>query len=140
MHAPVKQIDTAMIKGTWCSGITSASHAEGPGFKSQCVHLCRARGPGARPRVCPSGWQDEAVPPRQHSFRHSGCAGRIFAITYFARERAKLFPGGARISSSCQRAHKLVLPLGRPQALGSAPRAISFGFQSLNPYVSNTYL
>ena len=24
--------------GTWCSGITSASHAEGPGFKSQCVH------------------------------------------------------------------------------------------------------
>ena len=32
-----------LFKGTWCSGITSASHAEGPGFKSQCVHfhLCR---------------------------------------------------------------------------------------------------
>ena len=28
-----------MSKGTWCSGITSASHAEGPGFKSQCVHF-----------------------------------------------------------------------------------------------------
>ena len=28
--------------GTWCSGITSASHAEGPGFKSQCVHSCAA--------------------------------------------------------------------------------------------------
>jgi hypothetical protein len=27
-----------LAKGTWCSGITSASHAEGPGFKSQCVH------------------------------------------------------------------------------------------------------
>ena len=27
-------------KGTWCSGITSASHAEGPGLKSQCVHAC----------------------------------------------------------------------------------------------------
>ena len=27
------------LKGTWCSGITSAPHAEGPGFKSQCVHL-----------------------------------------------------------------------------------------------------
>ena len=27
------------FKGTWCSGITSASHAEGPGLKSQCVHL-----------------------------------------------------------------------------------------------------
>ena len=26
------------LKGTWCSGITSASHAEGPGFKSQWVH------------------------------------------------------------------------------------------------------
>ena len=23
--------------GSWCSGITSASHAEGPGFKSQWV-------------------------------------------------------------------------------------------------------
>ena len=28
----------ALAEGTWCSGITSASHAEGPGFKSQCVH------------------------------------------------------------------------------------------------------
>ena len=28
-----------VLKGTWCSGITSASHAEGPGLKSQCVHL-----------------------------------------------------------------------------------------------------
>ena len=25
--------------GTWCSGITSASHAEGPGFNPQCVHF-----------------------------------------------------------------------------------------------------
>jgi hypothetical protein len=28
-----------IAKGTWCSGITSASHAEGPGFKSQCVQF-----------------------------------------------------------------------------------------------------
>ena len=27
--------------GTWCSGITSAPHAEGSGFKSQCVHVLR---------------------------------------------------------------------------------------------------
>ena len=27
----------AGFKGTWCSGITSAPHAEGPGLKSQCV-------------------------------------------------------------------------------------------------------
>ena len=26
--------------GAWCSGITSASHAEGPGFNPQCVHFC----------------------------------------------------------------------------------------------------
>ena len=24
--------------GTWCSGFTSASHTEGPGFNPQCVH------------------------------------------------------------------------------------------------------
>ena len=30
--------------GSWCSGITSASHAEGPGFKSQWVHFCRKVG------------------------------------------------------------------------------------------------
>ena len=30
-------------EGTWCSGITSASHAGGPGFNPQCVHhLCFA--------------------------------------------------------------------------------------------------
>ena len=28
--------------GTWCSGLTSTPHAEGPGFKSQCVHLFEA--------------------------------------------------------------------------------------------------
>ena len=25
--------------GTWCSGITPAQHAGGPGFNPQCVHL-----------------------------------------------------------------------------------------------------
>ena len=30
-------------RGTWSSGITSVSHAEGSGLKSQCVHVCRAR-------------------------------------------------------------------------------------------------
>ena len=36
-----KNIDISEIifTGSWCSGITSASHAEGPGFKSQWVHL-----------------------------------------------------------------------------------------------------
>ena len=31
--------ELALTRGTWCSGITSASHAEGPGFKSQCVQV-----------------------------------------------------------------------------------------------------
>ena len=26
------------FKGTWCSGITPAQHAGGPGFNPQCVH------------------------------------------------------------------------------------------------------
>ncbi len=46
--------------GTWCSGITSALHAEGPGFNPQCVHNCCTPGmcvcfslrqPQARPAV-----------------------------------------------------------------------------------------
>ena len=36
--AMVWENSAAIPMGTWCSGITSASHAEGPGFKSQCVH------------------------------------------------------------------------------------------------------
>lgn len=31
--------------GAWCSGITSASHAEGPGFKSQCVQFLPGKPP-----------------------------------------------------------------------------------------------
>ena len=55
------------LKGTWCSGITSAPHAEGPGFKSQCVHLLHMsksksgnsfrmasqKPPAPRPGMCP---------------------------------------------------------------------------------------
>ena len=42
--------------GTWCSGITSAPHAEGPGFKSQCVHMGRMlqRRPQAQPPTRPT--------------------------------------------------------------------------------------
>ena len=35
----VQMLCALLSRGTWCSGITSASHAEGPGLKSQCVHL-----------------------------------------------------------------------------------------------------
>jgi hypothetical protein len=30
-------------KGTWCSGITPAQHAGGPGFNPQCVHIDSAQ-------------------------------------------------------------------------------------------------
>ena len=45
--------------GTWCSGITSAPHAEGPEFKSQCVHAsveCEALGVNCGTAVLESGW------------------------------------------------------------------------------------
>ena len=46
----VVQISLGCIehRGTWCSGITSASHAEGPGFKPQCVHFLSVHAQGKR--------------------------------------------------------------------------------------------
>ena len=32
----------ALHSGTWCSGITTAQHAGGPGFNPQCVHASDA--------------------------------------------------------------------------------------------------
>ena len=50
------------LKGTWCSGITSAPHAEGPGFKSQCVHDYQMN----RPDVSmPSAWQPQSIDATQ---------------------------------------------------------------------------
>ena len=45
--------------GTWCSGITSASHAEGPGFKSQCVHDVWQRCAFTWPTKWPRGTMDQ---------------------------------------------------------------------------------
>ena len=42
-------------RGTWCSGITSASHAEGPGFKSQCVHFKMLRAAYVHTCLIPRG-------------------------------------------------------------------------------------
>ena len=36
------------LSGTWCSGITPAQHAGGPGFNPQRVHACAARAVFAR--------------------------------------------------------------------------------------------
>ena len=46
----VQRRDTipSLLKGTWCSGITSAPHAEGPGLNPQCVHVQEKRSPGTQ--------------------------------------------------------------------------------------------
>ena len=41
---PLLQTYDEIYLGTWCNGITSASHAEGPGFKSQCDHFSHLLG------------------------------------------------------------------------------------------------
>ena len=46
------------LKGTWCSGITSAPHAEGPGFKSQCVHAYQLISPHV---PMPSAWPPQSI-------------------------------------------------------------------------------
>ena len=52
-YAQNKSCAAKTLWGTWCSGITSAPHAEGPGFKSQCVHVSRMlqRRPQAQPPI-----------------------------------------------------------------------------------------
>ena len=45
--SPVLNIPRTHLKGLWCSGITSASHAEGPGLNPQQVHIA-TRAPHAR--------------------------------------------------------------------------------------------
>ena len=61
-----------MQMGTWCSCITSASHAEGPGFKSQCIHfsiLLQAVPMRCHPlrSSCPEAWQHNAQPSENKS-------------------------------------------------------------------------
>ena len=48
--------------GTWCSGITSAPHAEGPGCNPQSVHACRELFIGAQPYLLRHICSDMANP------------------------------------------------------------------------------
>ena len=61
--------------GTWCSGITSAPHAEGPGLKSQCVHW-RVRSAAA----AAVGVQGTLLHP-------------CFVLSYYAQRLCRLFWG-----------------------------------------------
>ena len=48
-------------RGTWCSGITPAQHAGGPGFNAQCVQTEEARLWGASEAVS----RGSGAPPSQ---------------------------------------------------------------------------
>ena len=60
----------APLRGTWCSGITSAPHAEGPGFKSQCVQSFAAGDAWAG--ACSVGMHLGLRPQLQHPELASG--------------------------------------------------------------------
>ena len=51
-----------MSLGTWCSGITSASHAEGPGFNPQCVHF--VHNPICPLRMNSLSWKTKHIPTK----------------------------------------------------------------------------
>lgn len=61
----------ARSPGSWCSGITSASHAEGPGFKSQWVHslpaspVCHQQQFGNLPSASPASKKKPITQGRQ---------------------------------------------------------------------------
>ena len=66
VHASNPSPGTA--KGTWCSGITPAQHAGGPGFNPQRVHVLAAvtskTCTGLKPRMWQQGgsaWQDASA-------------------------------------------------------------------------------
>ena len=88
--------------GTWCSGITPAQHAGGPGFNPQCVHLCPFR--IHRPLQCfHSGWgrtQENRPNTRraagasvQAIRRAIGCASHGNAHAQMRPRAKKIVPG-----------------------------------------------
>ena len=62
-HAPTHTHGLRIPRGTWCSGITSASHAEGPGFNPQCVHYAATQ--SLRFHSRPPSWAEP--PAAQHT-------------------------------------------------------------------------
>ena len=102
--------------GTWCSGITSAPHAEGPGFKSQCVHFSHwvlqihgAFECTSMPRSTTR--ESNRAPARAGAKEHdpgiepatSGCAGQLLSIRPAGRTRAANGIGWTRIGMCMRR-------------------------------------
>ena len=106
--------------GTWCSGITSALHAEGPGFKPQCVQC------GSSPVLRPSGsslsrWAAKFAP---RSYLRRITSGGALQDLADPKLRA--------ISPWSQWAHGVAVshPLRMRKALGSIP-SVSNGLSLL---------
>ena len=103
----VKHITSISIEvpaGTWCSGITPASHVGGPGFNPQCVQL-----------HSPSCLQLQDA--------HVG-ATFVFRINCVAScLRISIFKIQLVFRDKCRRAHGVVVshPLSMREALGSIP-------------------
>ena len=57
--APTNKSAHPFVKGTWCSGITPAQHAGGPGFNPQRVHLGSLRRRGQEREI---KWSQAARP------------------------------------------------------------------------------
>jgi hypothetical protein len=120
--------------GTWCSGITSALHAEGPGFNPQCVHL-RQRGLGggavafaiAQCYDSLAEWSKalaQGASPQGRGFEPHSCH-------FPARGRLFGWRGGGS-AGHIGRAHGVVVshPLSMREALGSIPSVSRFCHRS----------
>ena len=100
------------LKGTWCSGITSAPHAEGPGLKSQCVQW-RVRSAAVA-----------AVGYRERCCIHASCCLTTLNVSaassgVLSAPPSQDWPGGP----SSSRHRRCNSQLGAVYARGSTPQA-----------------
>ena len=72
--------------GSWCSGITSASHAEGPGFKSQWVQTFRC--PASR-----ASYMSDYTNTIQVSDLHGPLCLRVRDVCFYRQAYTRQPPG-----------------------------------------------
>ena len=111
-HSPSPPTASCFFKGTWCSGITSAPHAEGPGLKSQCVQI------NAEVGLVMHVSQEVSVPHGRHGM--SIAAANALAMP---ARHASATALNMQVSTIHSRAHAVVAshPLRMRKALGSNP-------------------
>ena len=121
--------ETLPVKGTWCSGITSASHAKGPGFKSQCVHLFVGHPARAALTDASSIGQSVALPLASYSVRQDasqrGRVRQVAGLLEFDCLALRWIVVGC-LCLRCRRPHRLVVRTSRRgrDNPGSTPGAV----------------